>query len=157
AHCTSLYDRTRATIPGYSAKYVKNEDQQKADDFVQRLRLQQLRLIANLRNNRATKPFMDENSIKANSLRLDALDRLSLFFCLGASDEIIIDGVPVNDVGKNADLFVRPVGHNQFTIYPYPFRRDPLDFAILARRIPKRRYSDDAELQKVLIVAPFYN
>lgn len=157
AHCMTLYDRTRATIPGYSAKYVKNEDQQKANDFVQRLRLQQLRLKVDLRSNPVTKPFMDEDLIKANSLRLDALDRLSLFFCLGASEETTIDAVPLNEQGKEIDLFVRPAGHNQFTIDPYPFRRDPLDFAILARRIPKRRYSDDADLQRVLAAAPFYN
>jgi hypothetical protein len=152
-----LYDRTRATIPGYSAKYVKAEEQQKASDFVQRLRLQQLRLKVDLRNNPATKPLTDENSIKANSLRLDALDRLSLFFCLAASDETTIDGVPLNDEAKEIDFFVRSAGHNQFTIDPYPFRRDPLDFAILARRIPKRRYSDQVDLQKVLSAAPFYN
>ena len=157
AHCMGLYDRTRATIPGYSAKYVKTEDQQKVNDFVQRLRLQQLRLKVDLRNDPATKPFVDENSIKTNSLRLEALDRLSLFFCLGASEETTIDGVPLADDGKEIDLFVRPAGHNQFTVDPYPFRRDPLDFAILARRIPKRRYSDDADLQKVLTAAPFYN
>lgn len=156
-HCMGLYDRTRATIPGYSAKYVKAEEQQKANDFVQRLRLQQLRLKVDLRNNPATKPLTDENSIKANSLRLDALDRLSLFFCLGASDETTIDGVPLNDEGKEIDFFVRPAGHHQFTIDPYPFRRDPLDFAILARRIPKRRYSDQVDLQKVLTAASFYN
>ena len=148
AHCMGLYDRTRATIPGYSAKYVRSEEQHKVNDFVQRLRLQQLRLKVDLRNDPATKPFIDENSIKANSLRLDALDRLSLFFCLG---------VPANDEGKEVDLFVCPAGHNQFTVDPYPFRRDPLDFAILARRIPKRRYADDADLQKVLTAAPFYN
>jgi hypothetical protein len=157
AHCMGLYDRTRATIPGYSAKYVKAEEQQKANDFVQRLRLQQLRLKVDLRNNPATKPFIDENSIKANSLRLDVLDRLSLFFCLAASDETTIDGVPLNDAGKEIDFFLRSAGHNQFTIDPYPFRRDPLDFAILARRIPKRRYSDQVDLQKVLTAAPFYN
>ena len=157
AHCMGLYDRTRATIPGYSAKYVKAEEQQKANDFVQRLRLQQLRLKVDLRNNPATKPFIDENSIKANSLRLDALDRLSLFFCLAASDETTIDGVPLNDEGKEIDFFVRSAGHNQFTVDPYPFRREPLDFAILARRIPKRRYSDQVDLQKVLTAAPFYN
>jgi hypothetical protein len=156
-HCMGLYDRTRATIPGYSAKYVKAEEQQKASDFVQRLRLQQLRLKVDLRNNPATKPFIDENSIKANSLRLDVLDRLSLFFCLAASDETTIDGVPLNDEGKEIDFFVRSAGHNQFTIDPYPFRRDPLDFAILARRIPKRRYSDQVDLRKVLTAAPFYN
>ena len=157
AHCMGLYDRARATIPGYSAKYVKSEEQHKVNDFVQRLRLQQLRLKVDLRNDPATKPFIEESSIKANSLRLDALDRLSLFFCLGASDETAIDGVPIDDEGKEADLFVRPAGHNQFTVDPYPFRRDPLDFAILARRIPKRRYADDADLQTVLTAAPFYN
>ena len=156
-HCMGLYDRTRATSPGYSAKYVRSEEQHKVNDFVQRLRLQQLRLKVDLRNDPATKPFIDENSIKANSLRLDALDRLSLFFCLGASDETTIDGVPSNDEGKEIDLFVSPAGHNQFTVDPYPFRRDPLDFAILARRIPKRRYADDADLQRVLTAAPFYN
>jgi hypothetical protein len=65
--------------------------------------------------------------------------------------------VPLNDEGKEIDFFVRSAGHNQFTIDPYPFRRDPLDFAILARRIPKRRYSDRVDLQKVLTAAPFYN
>ena len=55
------------------------------------------------------------------------------------------------------DWEVRPVGNSQFTIHPYPFRRDPLQFAILARRIPKRRYADDLELQAVIAAAQFYN
>ena len=44
SHCMGLYDRARATIPGYSAKYVKSQEQNVANDFVQRLRLQQLRI-----------------------------------------------------------------------------------------------------------------
>jgi len=55
------------------------------------------------------------------------------------------------------DWEVRPQGHNKFTISPYPFRRDPLEFAILARRIPRRRYADDADLQSVLAEAPYFN
>ena len=54
-HCAGLYDRAKATMPGYSAKYVKAQEQQQANDFVQRLRLQQLRLKVDLRNNPATK------------------------------------------------------------------------------------------------------
>jgi len=157
SHCMGLYDRARATIPGYSAKYVKSQEQHVANDFVQRLRLQQLRLKVDLRNDPATKPFTDEKLIKANVQRLEALDRLSLYFCLGAAEDASIEGVPANDDGKEVDWEVRPVGKSQFTVNPYPFRRDPLDFAILSRRIPKRRYIDEGDLHAVLAAAPFFN
>jgi hypothetical protein len=157
SHCMGLYDRARATIPGYSSKYVKSQEQHVANDFVQRLRLQQLRLKVDLRNDSATKPFTDEKLIKTNVQRLEALDRLSLYFCLGGGEDASIEAVPVDDDGKEVDWEVRPAGNSQFTIHPYPFRRDPLQFSILARRIPKRRYADDLELQAVVASAPFYN
>jgi Protein of unknown function (DUF3891) len=156
-HCMSLYDRSHATIPGYSAKYVRAPEQHLANDFTQRLRLQQLRLKVDLRNNPATKPFVDDNLIKINSQRLEVLDRLSLYFCLGSAEDASIEGVPVDDAGTEVEWQLRPTTGNQFTLYPYPFRRDPLDFAILARRIPKRRYVDESELLSVLASAPFFN
>ena len=55
------------------------------------------------------------------------------------------------------DWEVRKAGKNEFTLAPYPFRRAPLEFAILARRIPKRRYAEDGELQQVLTGAAYYN
>ena len=155
-HCTGLYDRAKATMPGYSAKYVRAHEQHHANDFVQRLRLQQLRLKVDLRNNPATRDFTDETKIKINAQRLDALDRLSLFFCLGAEHDTTIEGVPVNDAGEEVDWELRGAGGNEFTLNPYPFRREPLEFAILARRIPKRRYLDDGDLQSVLAAAAFY-
>lgn len=157
SHCMGLYDRSRATIPGYSAKYVSSHEQHIANDFVQRLRLQQLRLKSDLRINPATKEFADEKLLKANSLRLEALDRLSLYFCLGATEDASIDGVPVDDAGNEVDWEVRPAGPNQYTIKPYPFRRDPLEFAILARRIPRQRYPNEGEFQSTLSAAPFFN
>jgi hypothetical protein len=156
-HCMELYDKSKATMPGYSAKYVRAHEQQLANDFVQRLRLQQVRLKVDLRKDSAMKPLLDDNLIKVNAQRLEALDRLSLYFCLGSGEDTSIDGVPVNDGGKEVDWQVRAGADNQFTIYPYPFRRDPLEFAILARRIPKRRYVDEGELQAVLAAAPFFN
>jgi len=157
SHSIDLYDRSRATIPGFSAKYVKAQEQQIANDFVQRLRLQQLRLKTDLRAAPATKEFTEEKLIKANLQRLEALDRLSLYFCLGAAEDASIEGVPVDNTGKEVDWEVRPAGPHQFTIKPYPFRRDPLEFAILARRFPKRRYTNEIEFQSVLATAPFFN
>jgi hypothetical protein len=156
SHCAGLYDRAKATMPGYSAKYVKSHEQQHATDFVQRLRLQQLRLKVDLRNDPATRDFTDERLITANIQRVAALDRLSLYFCLGADHDTTIEGVPMNDNGEEADWELRGAGGNEFTLDPYPFRRQPLEFALLARRIPRRRYMDDADLQTVLSAAPFF-
>jgi hypothetical protein len=155
-HCMDLYDRARATMPGYSAKYVKSHEQHVAADFVQRLRLQQLRLKVDLRNDPAMRPFTDESRIKANQQRLDALDRLSLYFCLGEGGDITIEDVPVSEQSE-VDWQLREVGENRYTLEPYPFRREPLEFALLERRIPKRRYMDEGDLQNVLTAAPFYN
>lgn len=156
-HCAGLYDRAHATIPGYSAKYVKSHEQHLANDFVQRLRLQQLRLKVDLRANPVMKPYTDEKLIKANQQSLDALDRLSLYFCMGSQNDILIEGVPADDNGGEVDWEVRSIGGDDYSIAPYPFRRDPLEFAILARRIPKVRYTDDIELQKALVEAPYFN
>ena len=156
-HCMGLYDRAHATMPGYSAKYVRSEEQHIANDFLQRLRLQQLRLKVDLRGDPAMKQYTDEKLLKANQQRIDALDRLSLYFCTGAWNDIVIEGVPVDDEGKEVDWELRSAGNNEFALAPYPFRRDPLEFSILARRIPKARYTDDADLQKALSEAQFFN
>jgi len=155
-HCAGLYDKTRATMPGFSAKYVKSQEAPLVTDFVQRLRLQQLRLKVDLRADPATNNFADEKWLQANALRLEALDRLSLYFCLGPMEAATIDAVPSNYNGGEVDWDLQPEENNSATLEPYPFRRDPLEISILARRIPKRRYADDLELQKVLAQAPYF-
>src|SRR5204862_5564067 len=60
-HCAGLYDKTRATIPGFSAKYVKTQEAAVVNDFLQRLRLQQLRLKVDLRADPAPHDLADEN------------------------------------------------------------------------------------------------
>ena len=79
-HAAGLYDKTRATMPGFSAKYVKSNESHHVSEFVQRLRLQQLRLKVDLRADAATKRFTEEKALAANLQRLEALDRLSLYF-----------------------------------------------------------------------------
>jgi hypothetical protein len=155
-HASGLYDRARATIPGYSAKYVKSHETQLVADFVQRLRLQQLRLKVDLRADPSAKDFVDDKSLQTNLQRLDALDRLSLYFCMAPQENALIDAVPTDERGGEADWEVRPQADRSVVLKPYPFRRDPLDMSILARRIPKRRYSDDSDLQQTLAVAEYF-
>jgi Protein of unknown function (DUF3891) len=154
-HCAGLYDRARATMPGYSAKYVRSNESHLVNDFIQRLRLQQLRLKVDLRANPATKPFAEEKFLQANLQRLEALDRLSLYFCLPALGDSAIESVPVNDQGAEADWELRRESQDIMTLAPYPFRREPLSISILARRVPKRHYADDLDFQNTLARAPY--
>jgi Protein of unknown function (DUF3891) len=155
-HCSMLYDRARATMPGYSSKYVKAGETELAADFVQRLKLQQMRLKVDLRADPAMKACTEEKQIQANFERLEALDRLSLYFCLGAGDNIGIEGVPKDDEGATVDFELRPEGGNVITLSPFPFRRDTLEVSVLARSVPKRVYADDEDFRKMLARTPFY-
>lgn len=155
-HCAGLYDRARATMPGYSAKYVKSTDSTMVTDFVQRLRLQQLRLKVDLRANPALKDLVVEDALKANYERLEALDRLSLHLCLNPQENCVIDAVPKDAAGDEVDLDLRNEGGNVLTLEPYPFKRDVLEVSILARRIPKRVFVDDLDFQKTLAQAQYF-
>jgi hypothetical protein len=155
-HASGLYDRARATIPGYSAKYVKSTEAELVNGFLQALKLQQLRLKVDLRADVANKDLVNEKLLERNARRMDALDRLSLYFCMnGTPHDATIEGVPVDDHGSEVDWELRPDGPNAVSLGPYPFRREPLQVSILARRIPKRLYTDSIDFQKTLARAPY--
>jgi uncharacterized protein DUF3891 len=155
-HASELYDRARATMPGYSAKYVKTSESHVVGDFVQQLRLQQLRLKADLRANPAMRAYAEEQHLKANAARLEMLDRLSLHFCMNPEQGMMLDAVPVNDEGQETDMELHSEGAGVIAIAPYPFRRDPLSFSIMARRVPKKDYASDQEFRKTLAVAQYF-
>jgi len=155
-HCAGLYDRTRATIPGFSAKYVKSSESKPVNDFLQRLKLQQLRLKVELRTNPATKSLAEDKSLETNAGVLEALDRLSLYFCLNSFEDATIDNVPLHVSHETVDWELRALGGNGVSLAPYPFRKDPLSISILARRVPKRVYGDEVDFQRTLALAPYF-
>ena len=155
-HASGLYDRARATIPGFSAKYVKSTEAELVNGFLQALKLQQLRLKVDLRGDAATKEFVQDKLLETNSRRLEALDRLSLYFCMSSTPhDATIEAVPVDDHGSEVDWELRPDGPNAVSLGPYPFRREPLQVSILARRVPKRLYTGSVDFEKVLARAPY--
>ena len=155
-HCAGLYDRARATLPGFSAKYVKSQESHMVNEFLQHLRLQQLRLKTELRVNPATKSLAEDKSLAKNARLLETLDRLSLYFCLNSPEDATIESVPLDDEGGEVDWQLRHAGDRGFSLEPYPFRKDPLPFSILARRVPKRLYGDESDFHKTLARASFF-
>jgi hypothetical protein len=154
-HCASLYDRARATLPGFSAKYVKSNESHVANDFLQRLKLQQLRLKMDLRAHASTKGFVEEKVLERNAQILQAVDRLSLYFCLGSAADASIEGVPCNREGGEVDWELR-WERNGASLSPYPFRRSPLAVSILARRVAKRVYGDAGDFQRALARSRYF-
>ena len=155
-HASGLYDRARATIPGFSAKYVKSTESELVNGFLQGLKLQQLRLKVDLRADAGKKEFVQDKLLEANSRRLEALDRLSLYFCMSSvPHDATIDAVPVDDRGSEVDWELWPRGPNAVALGPYPFRREPLQVSILVRRVPKRLYANSLEFQNTLARAPY--
>jgi len=155
-HASELYDRGRATMPGYSAKYVKANENQMVSEFQQKLRLQQLRLKTDLRANSAMKGHAEELQLKANAARLEVMDRLSLHFCMNPQQDVMLEAVPVNDQGEEVDLELHAEGGGLIAVAPYPFQREPLAVSIMARRVPKKIYSGDQEFQKTLASAQYF-
>ena len=129
---------------------------QLVNEFLQQLKLQQLRLKTDLRMNPATKSLAEDKSLARNARLLETLDRLSLYFCLNSPEDATIEGVPLNGDGGEVDWQLRHGGDLDFSLDPYPFRKDPLPFSILARRVPKRLYGDESDFHKTLARAPFF-
>jgi hypothetical protein len=154
-HCQGLYDRTHATIPGFSAKYVKSGETELVSSFLQSLKLQQLRLKVDLRADPVMRRYAEDKAVETNFRRLEVLDRLSLYFCLHPLQDSVIENVPVDDHGSEADWELRLESDNVVSLAPYPFRREPLEISILTRRVPKRFYTDNVQFQKTLALAPY--
>jgi len=155
-HCAGLYDRARATLPGFSAKYVKSSELQIVNECMLRLEAQQLRLKADLRMNPATKSLAEEESLERSARMLEALDRLSLYFCLRPPEDASIEAVPANEEGGEVDWELRVGAHNDITLAPYSFRRTPLSISILARKVPKRLYGDQADFHRELSQSSYF-
>src|SRR5258708_14381061 len=69
-HASGLYDRARATIPGFSAKSVKSTETDLVNGFLQALKLQQLRLKVDLRADVANKDLVNEKLLEPNARRM---------------------------------------------------------------------------------------
>jgi hypothetical protein len=155
-HCAGLYDRARATLPGFSAKYVKSSELQIVHECMLRLEAQQLRLKADLRMNPATKSLAEEASLERSARMLEALDRLSLYFCLRPPEDASIEAVPANEEGGEVDWELRVGADHNITLAPYSFRRTPLSISILGRRVPKRLYGDQADFHRELSQSSYF-
>src|SRR5437870_12449081 len=100
------------------------------------------------------KDFAEEKWVQANSSRLEALDRLSLYFCMGPLEAATIDAVPADYHGNEVDWNLQPEGNTAVALEPYPFGRDPAEVSIRARRNPRRRYCEETEFHKPLAQRP---
>jgi hypothetical protein len=155
-HCVGIYGWMRSIMPPFSAAHAESKDARMVGDFIDQLKLRQIRLRSEMRANPATSALVQESLLKRRAKLLELLDRLSLYFCMDMQDDSTIDAVPVDDSGAQVDCKIRRQGQYVVSIDPYPFRRDALPISILARRVPKRLYGRPEDFQKTLAEAPYF-
>jgi hypothetical protein len=62
----------------------------------------------------------------------------------------------VKDLGEVVDLEIHAEGGRVFALEPYPFRRDPLEFSIMTRRLPKKIYASDENFQRTMATTRYF-
>jgi hypothetical protein len=89
----------------------------------------------------------------ANYKLLQIFDRLSLYLCVSEPKDFTLGPAPLNYLGEELDLKLRPVGRGAIAVSPYPFDRTPLHLTIPASVVPDRDYADDTDFQAAFAAA----
>jgi len=80
---------------------------------------------------------------------LQFFDWLSLWLCCATRD--VPEQFSKPDSGE---IQLTPVTDKLFRVTPFPLAIDPLEIAVSARRVPARKFEDDAALHEILSTAP---
>lgn len=147
-HCTGIYAQRYGTDPGLKLARYTPEVEAIVQGFRERMEEQQKQIRAQLG---AGKRFGagEERALWANYKCLQMTDRLSLYFCMAPPVAGTLGPAPLDDV-LDAQWQLQPGEGSRVRITPYPFRRDPLEIRIRARRIPRKKYRDDEEFRETL-------
>lgn len=101
------------------------------------------------------KRAVDTAALAVNYHLLQVWDLLGLYFCRETLREEYIDPVPPGFEGAaGVRMKLTPQGCARVVFDPYPFDLQPLKVQIRMKRIPGRRYTDDAEFRRAYFQAP---
>jgi hypothetical protein len=122
------------------------------NEFLHHLKLQQLCLKVDLRTNPATKSLAEDRSLERNAGVLEALDRLSLYFCINFLQEGTIDSVP----SRCRSLEIASAWRKWRISGALSIPEEP---AIDKHPCPtgaETPYADNADFQRTLALAPYF-
>lgn len=148
-HCVGLYNQRYGVDPTLPMKVHAAEDQAVINEFRAALEAQQKSLWTTLQSS-SIPEARDERRLWINYKLLQIFDRLSLYLCMPTYAERTLGPAPLDVVGAETELRIRPLGDERIAISPYPFRESPLPLTIATRLIPDRAYASDKELRETL-------
>jgi hypothetical protein len=90
---------------------------------------------------------LPEATIWAQYKLLQIYDRLSLYLCMPPPQETTLGPVPVDGLGEETALSLRPVSKGVVEVSPWPFPGDRLAVSVPGRLVPDRDYGRDADFR----------
>jgi hypothetical protein len=84
-----------------------------------------------------------EATLWAQYKLLQIYDRLSLYLCMPPLREATLGPVPVDGLGEEVTLALRPVGEGGVAVSPWPFHGERLGVEVEGRVVPDRAYEGD--------------
>jgi hypothetical protein len=145
--------------PNQLAKFEINKFQHKEIELQENLRKRLgLRTDLPLKYGLSENPIdVREQRLRANFRLLQAMDRMSLALCcthppFGQTGDLY----PTPDAAPT-HLKLARAGGGPLIVDPWPFDRDAMDFQVPCRRVPGRKYADDAEFQRIYTESPIQN
>lgn len=95
----------------------------------------------------------EEDLLLFNFRLLRLMDAMSLALLCSEELSISMDGLMANPGGDAVDLSLKRATEFVLIVDPWPFENGSLEHDVPFKRVPARRYSDDAELRQVYFEA----
>lgn len=116
-------------------------------DFVERQRVRQQQLVAQVSKERRQDPVLGAAERDRAFRFLQACDSLSLIVCVRMPRTMELRHRHRLKDGSSTTLECRPVGPDTYEIHPYPFGSDSASLRVPYRRVPKRPFPSDTALR----------
>jgi hypothetical protein len=140
-HCQGFHNQRFGTMPEAVMRAHPPEQEAAVKRFMIGLQSQQRELGRRVQ--------VDTPALWAQYELLQFFDRLSLYLCMPPPTPTQIGPVPVAAGGDLLTLRLSPSGQDVH-VDPWPFEGPSLDVWVVARRVPDRAYTGDAEFREEL-------
>src|SRR5205814_1750470 len=133
-HLQGFHNGRFGTAPDLPGRHLTPDQQSLLQHHLTELQEEQRQVAEHLQ--------LPEATLWAQYKLLQVYDRLSLYLCMPPLTETMLGPVPVDGLGAETVLALRPVTESALEVSPWPFVGERLAVSVPGRLVPDRDYAD---------------